>query len=261
MLEEVVDIDYSDIEAPADITSENTTNTLGKSEPKNQKATKPSSQSAKKESHLHSKSEANQNSDQPSDNEWFETKSRLMASFFGEENHLHYFSIIPASAGGNYCMYYYPNSGRGGTSIATKQLSTDDGTGAYSVAMGRYELVIQTRHRMPESGEIKFGDSDFGKANQQLSAVLQTVATYAQNTQLEPFQTIESAEGPHWYGAILLGLQNSTSQQHDFGMMLIVQVHKSELEFARKNGTEKLIGLLEKHSMFPFSDLDRPPVA
>ena len=168
---------------------------------------------------------------------------------------------MPASVGGNYSMFYYPKSDNGGTTITTKQLSDVDGKGTRSLLLGRYELAIKTRHAMPESGNIPFDDSDFGKANKQLASVLQTVAKYATTTELEPFQTIESAEGPKWYGAILLGLQNRTAQHHDFGMMLIVQVHKSELAFARKHGTEKLIDLLEKYTMFPFSDLDRPPVA
>ena len=47
---------------------------------------------------------------------------------------------------------------------------------------------------------------------------------------------------------------------HDHGLLLIMEVHKSELKYARKYGTHKLIEKLKQAKVYPSSDLDRASV-
>ncbi|CAM4277868.1 suppressor of fused domain protein [Flavobacterium terrigena] len=44
-------------------------------------------------------------------------------------------------------------------------------------------------------------------------------------------------------------------------LLLCIEVFRSEMEFARKNGSAKLIELLKEKGFYPYSDLDRTPVA
>jgi len=47
-------------------------------------------------------------------------------------------------------------------------------------------------------------------------------------------------------------------EQH--GLLLCIEVFRSELEFAMENSRDELITLLKEHGHYPRSDLDREPV-
>jgi len=44
-------------------------------------------------------------------------------------------------------------------------------------------------------------------------------------------------------------------------LLLCLQVFRSEMEFARENGSEELFKKLKQAGHYPYSDLDRQPVA
>ena len=44
------------------------------------------------------------------------------------------------------------------------------------------------------------------------------------------------------------------------GLLLIIEVHRDEMEFAMNNGTAKLIEKLKDAGYYPYSDLDRKSV-
>ena len=44
------------------------------------------------------------------------------------------------------------------------------------------------------------------------------------------------------------------------GLLLIMEVHRNEMEYAMKNGTGKLIEKLKGKGYYPYSDLDRESV-
>jgi hypothetical protein len=46
-----------------------------------------------------------------------------------------------------------------------------------------------------------------------------------------------------------------------FGLLAVIEVFRSEMEFARKNGGQMLIDRLKAKGHYPYSDLDRQPVA
>lgn len=43
-------------------------------------------------------------------------------------------------------------------------------------------------------------------------------------------------------------------------LMAAVRIHRSELDYARENGTEALFAKLIEHGHYPYADLDREPV-
>ena len=45
-----------------------------------------------------------------------------------------------------------------------------------------------------------------------------------------------------------------------FGVLLAIEVFRQEMNWAREQGTEKLIERLQAAGAYPFSDLDREPV-
>jgi hypothetical protein len=46
-----------------------------------------------------------------------------------------------------------------------------------------------------------------------------------------------------------------------FGLLAVVEVFRTEMEFARRKGVPKLISRLRSRGHHPYSDLDRPTVA
>lgn len=47
----------------------------------------------------------------------------------------------------------------------------------------------------------------------------------------------------------------------NFGLLALIEVFRSEMEFARENGGDALIERLKAKGHYPYSDLDREPVA
>ena len=45
------------------------------------------------------------------------------------------------------------------------------------------------------------------------------------------------------------------------GLLAIIEIFRSEMEFAREHGGEELLSQLKEHGHYPYSDLDRDPVA
>jgi len=46
-----------------------------------------------------------------------------------------------------------------------------------------------------------------------------------------------------------------------FGLLVLIEIHRSEMEYAREHGGAKLLARLKRAGCYPFSDLDREPVA
>jgi len=47
----------------------------------------------------------------------------------------------------------------------------------------------------------------------------------------------------------------------NFGLLALIEVFHSEMEYARKHGGVRLIKRLQAKGSYPYSDLDRDPVA
>jgi hypothetical protein len=44
-------------------------------------------------------------------------------------------------------------------------------------------------------------------------------------------------------------------------LLLCLEIFRGEMEFSRKNGSIELFSLLKQRGYYPFSDIDREPVA
>lgn len=194
---------------------------------------------------------------------WFDQKSELMASLLGPEHGMVMHATIPYGVGGFLDLYYYPN-GIPGTAIATKELSELPGQGSSNVAFACYELAMFTRHPI-NLNEARDESTPFGKAHATINRVLNYIARYSATAPLNPKETCSfPAEMKHVGGKCLIfdayGSEDKRQFQA-FGILAIIEVFPSEMNFARSEGCDQLIALLKSAGYYPYSDLDREPVA
>ncbi|QVL31301.1 suppressor of fused domain protein [Telmatocola sphagniphila] len=192
--------------------------------------------------------------------EWYDQKSRLMEASLGREHDMVLHSMIPYSVGGGLDLYYFPN-GIPGTAVATKELCEAPNEGPSNKVLGCYELVMFTRHAIDlDGGE----DSPFGKANQNINAILNPMARYAEQAELNANETCEFPEDFEDIAGKCLVFDVYASHTDEtvenFGLLAIIEVFRSEMEFAREKGGSVLIELLKQNGHYPYSDLDREPV-
>jgi hypothetical protein len=53
----------------------------------------------------------------------------------------------------------------------------------------------------------------------------------------------------------------SDDEPAEFGLLAVIEVFRSEMAHARKNGGAKLLKRLKTKGYYPYSDMDREPVA
>jgi hypothetical protein len=194
--------------------------------------------------------------------EWYDRKSAVMEERLGPEHDMVMHAIIPYAIGGGLDLYYYPN-GVPGTAIATKELSELPGEGSSNDVFRCYELVMFTRHAVDL--DAKEEDEGFGRAHHVINAILNAIAPYSAQATLNPNETCEfPADMPTIGGRCLIfdGYPTYDDVEPDeFGLLAIIEIFRSEMDYARANGGAKLLRLLRKHGHYPYSDLDREPVA
>ncbi|MCL6502685.1 MAG: suppressor of fused domain protein [Pirellulales bacterium] len=195
--------------------------------------------------------------------EWYERKSALMEEMLGKEHDLVMHSIIPYAMGGQLDLYYYPN-GIPGTAIATKELSELPGEGSSNRVFRSYELVMFTKHPL-DLDAVKDETTPFGRAHRTINAILNVVGPYSAEETLNPNETCEFPPDMPDVGGRCLVLDGYPSYSEDepaeFGLMVLIEVFRSEMEYARENGTANLLERLKDKGYYPYSDLDRQPVA
>ncbi|HUQ71239.1 MAG TPA: hypothetical protein VM165_17055 [Planctomycetaceae bacterium] len=194
---------------------------------------------------------------------WYDRKSTLMESALGSEHDMVMHAMIPYSIGGALDLYYYPN-GRIGTAIATKELCELPGEGSTNDAYRTYELVMFTRHSL-NLDEAKDDATAFGKAHKSINAILNCIALYSAQATLNPNETCEFPADMEVVGGKCVIFDGYTPSSDDgpaeFGLMAVIEVFRSEMEYARAHGGAELIQRLVDHGYYPYSDLDREPAA
>lgn len=194
---------------------------------------------------------------------WYEHKSRLMEVTLGQEHDVVMHAIIPYAIGGGLDLYYYPN-GLPGTAVATKELSEVPNEGSSNRVYRSYELVMFTKHRL-DLDAAKDESTEFGRAHMSINAILNRIAPYSARATLNPNETCEfPADMPRVGGKCLIfdGYAcHSDDVADNFGLLALVEVFRSEMEYARQHGGARLIMRLKDKGHYPYSDLDREPVA
>lgn len=195
--------------------------------------------------------------------QWYERKSRLMEASLGKEHNMVMHAIIPYAIGGGLDLYYYPN-GVPGTAIATKELSELPNEGSSNDVYRSYELVMFTKHPL-DLDAAKDEKTEFGRAHMNINAILNRVAPYSAQATLNPNETCEFPAEMERVGGKCLIFDGYACHSDDvadnFGLLAIIEVFRSEMEYARKHRGANLIKRLKAKGHYPYSDLDREPVA
>jgi hypothetical protein len=172
-------------------------------------------------------------------------------------------AIISYAVGGGLDLYYYPN-GLPGTAIATKELSELPNEGSSNKVYRSYELVMFTKHRLDLDAAMD-ETTEFGRAHMNINTILNRIAPYSAQATLNPNETCEFPAGMERVGGKCLIFDGYACHSDDvaenFGLLALIEVFRSEMEYARKHGGANLIKRLKAKGHYPYSDLDREPVA
>ena len=201
----------------------------------------------------------------PSWEQWYEMKTEAMVTLLGEEHNLVSHAIIPFSVGGALDLYFFPQSR--GYAIGTKELIERDGSGPRNARYSAYELCLFSPD--PVDSDRTNGDTTpIGQRYRRYVRMLNMLARYCSEATLNPNETMEFPAGMERVGghclildAITKNGQSLNFNKHEYGLMLAINIHRSEMEFARANGGQKLIEKLKAAQVYPYSDLDRRAVA
>ena len=121
-----------------------------------------------------------------------------------------------------------------------------------------------TKHRLDLDG-AKDEKTAFGRANLNINAILNSIAPHCATTSLNPDETCElPADMEHVGGKCLIFdgyARLSDDVAVDFGLLAIIEIFRSEMEYALNRGGVELIKRLKAKGHYPYSDLDRKPVA
>ena len=194
---------------------------------------------------------------------WYDQKSKLMEAVLGREHDTVMHAIIPYALGGGLDLYYYPHS-IPGTAVATKELSDLPGQGSSNRVFSCYEIAMFTRHSL-NLDYAKDESTPFGRAHSNVNRILNSIAPYSASAPLNPNETCEfPAEMEHVGGKCLIFDSygpSSSEPTRGFGILAVIEIHRSEMDFARSTGGSELIQRLKAAGHYPYSDLDRDPVA
>jgi hypothetical protein len=186
-----------------------------------------------------------------------------MEVLLGREHDMVMHAIIPYAVGGGLDLYYYPHS-IPGTAIATKELSELPDQGSANRVFSCYEFAMFTRHAL-NLDDAMDDSTPFGRAHSSINRILSRLAPYSASVALNPNETCEfPAEMEHVGGKCLIFdayRTPSAEGTRGFGVLSVIEIHRSEMDFARSAGGSELIERLKAAGHYPYSDLDRDPVA
>jgi len=193
----------------------------------------------------------------------YDLKSLGLETVLGKMHELVGHAIIPFSIGGAVDMYYFPNHIEG-TGFATMELLDPDGTGPLPNRQGTYELVAFTKHDYNNSDDTQ---NEFNLIERKVCGIFTTTGFFSRQAVLNPNETCEVPNGEGEENTCVVfdnylpdnkGFRIGDRNHH---LLLCIQIFRSEMEYSRTNGSEKLFAKLKEAGHYPYSDLDRQPVA
>ena len=191
----------------------------------------------------------------------FDLKQQGLETVLGPMHNTVGHAIIPFSLGGAVDIYSFPQED-GSTAFASMELIQPDGTGSVPNQLGTYELVAFTRYGVNPRETKKDG---FSTMEQRICGLFTRIGNFSFEVKLEPGETAEFPNEQEDAQCLIFSDYrpdgrpfNIGDQEH--GLLLVIEVHKSEMDYARQNGTPQLIDKLKAAGYYPKSDLDRPSV-
>ncbi len=192
----------------------------------------------------------------------YELKSEGLENVLGKMHNVVGHAIIPFSIGGAVDMYYFPNHIKG-TAFATMELLDPNGNGPKKNRIGTYELVAFTKHDYNGSEKTQ---TAFNLIERKACGFLTAIGMYSSQAVLNPKETIEIPNGKNEENTCLVfDLYEPDGKKFKIGnrehhLLLCMQLFRSEMDFARQNGSDELFKILKEKGVYPYSDLDREPV-
>ena len=192
---------------------------------------------------------------------WYEHKRKVMEAALGPGHNSVMHAIIPYAIGGGLDLYYFPH-GIPGTGIATMELSELPGQGSSNRVFSCYELAMFIRQPL-NLDQAKDITTPFGQAHSNINSILNQIAPYSATASLNPNETCEFPAEMEKVGGkcLIFDAYGLRGRERSFGVLAIIEIHRSEMDFARSAGGAELIKRLKAAGHYPYSDLDREPVA
>lgn len=193
---------------------------------------------------------------------YYELKSKGLENVLGKTHNLVGHAIIPFAIGGAFDMYYFPNHIEG-TGFATMELLDPSGNGPKKNRIGTYELVAFTKYDYNMNEETQ---TPFNLIERKACGFLTAIGMYSSQAVLNPKETIEVPNGENEENTCLIfDLYEPEGKKFIVGkrehhLLLCMQVFRSEMEYARKNGSLGLLKMFKEKGIYPYSDLDRQPI-
>ena len=102
----------------------------------------------------------------------------------------------------------------------------------------------------------------FDQVHGSINAILNSIASYSSQATLNPNETCEFPEDFQTIGGncLIFDAYGTDKEHSEFGLLAVIEIHRSEMDFARKNGGVRLIQKLKKSGVYPYSDMNRPTV-
>ena len=192
----------------------------------------------------------------------YELKKEGLEYVLGEMHGMVGHAIIPFYVGGAVDMYYFPNHLKG-TGFATMELLDPDGNGPKPNRLGTYELVAFTKETYNENEET---ETAFNSIERRICGIFTTIGNYSFDVVLNPNETCEIPVDGEENRCLVFDNYQPSNKEFKVGdrkhhLLLCLEIFKSEMEFAREDGSSELLSLLRQNGYYPYSDLDREPVA
>jgi hypothetical protein len=192
----------------------------------------------------------------------YELKEQGLENVLGEIYKAVGHAIIPFDVGGAVDMYYFPKHVKG-TGFATMELLDPNGNGPKPNRIGTYELVAFTKEPYNESDETK---TPFNLIERRICGIFTAIGNYSFEAVLNPNETCEVPRDDGENRCLVFDNYKPDNKEFKIGdrthhLLLCMEIFRSEMEFSRKNGSDQLFELLKNQGYYPYSDLDREPVA
>lgn len=218
---------------------------------------------------------------------------RLLDEILGPVEPFMIHSIIPFCVGGALDLHYYARSRFGGTFFASWELTAPEFLPS-NRSFDAFELAIATRLTVkPQPDETPAEPKKPGffkrlfsvkspeeKKRDDLHRVLTNLAFYvcSDGVEVNGYDTLEFPQDfddkqlagrcfifDELPAAAPVPVPTSPDEKSPldgkrFGVLLAIEVFRQEMNWAREQGTEKLVERLQDAGVYPFSDLDREPV-
>ena len=193
---------------------------------------------------------------------FYDAKVVGLERVLGRMNNIVGHAVIPFEVGGAVDMYYFLDH-IPGTGFATMELLNVEGNGPKPNNFGTYELIAFTRQAFNRTGEIP---TAFDIIERRICGIFTVIGNYSFEAILNPAQTCEiPGDNDSESKYLIFDLYQPDGKEFKIGeqshhLLLCIEIFKNEIEFAWKNGGNKLLNKLKDAGHYPYSDLDRDSV-